>query len=100
MLTVAVSISSGAQYAASAIPALSGHEAIVASALVLVLMAMNLRGIRESGTFFAVPTYALHGRASSGCALYGLLLGLTGDLPDVESADLDHRAGARLRGRR
>ncbi|MDO9496370.1 MAG: amino acid permease, partial [Nocardioides sp.] len=58
VLTVAVSISSGAQYAASAIPALSGHEATFAAVLVVLLMAMNLRGIRESGTFFAIPTYA------------------------------------------
>src|SRR4029079_3273245 len=58
VLTVAVSISSGAQYAASAIPVLSGHEATFATALVVVLMAINLRGIRESGTFFAFPTYA------------------------------------------
>src|SRR4051794_30103015 len=57
VLTVAVSVSSGAQYAAGAIPQLKGHEALLASALVLVLMAINLRGIRESGTFFAFPTY-------------------------------------------
>src|SRR5690349_6967025 len=58
VLTVAVSISSGAQYAASAIPSLSGHEVIVATVAVVLLMSMNLRGIRESGSFFAVPTYA------------------------------------------
>ncbi len=58
VLTVAVSISAGAQYAASAVPALSGHEATFGCVLVLLLMAMNLRGIRESGAFFAVPTYA------------------------------------------
>ena len=57
VLTVAVSISSGVQNAASAIPAFSGHEALVASVLVVVLMAMNLRGVRESGTLFAIPTY-------------------------------------------
>ena len=49
VLTVAVSISSGAQYAAAAVPALREHEATFAIALVLALMAMNLRGIRESG---------------------------------------------------
>ena len=36
---------------------MSGHEATVACVLVLVLAAMNLRGVRESGAFFAVPTY-------------------------------------------
>ena len=87
VLTVAVSISSGAQYAAAAIPAFIGHEATVASIAVLVLMAMNLRGIRESGTFFAVPTY-LFMVAILGMCLYGFLQLATGDLPQVESAQL------------
>ncbi|WP_426244359.1 APC family permease [Nocardioides sp. LHG3406-4] len=87
VLTVAVSISSGAQYAASALPFLSGHEATFGSLMVLVLMAMNLRGIRESGTFFAVPTY-LFMVAILGMCGYGLLRLLTGSLPQVESADL------------
>jgi amino acid transporter len=85
VLTVAVSISSGAQYAASAIPGLSGHESLLACILVLLLAAMNLRGVRESGTFFAVPTYAFMAAILGMCA-YGLLRALAGDLPDVESA--------------
>jgi amino acid transporter len=85
VLTVAVSISSGVQNAASAIPFFSGHEAIVASVLVVVLMALNLRGVRESGTFFAIPTYGFM-IGIIGMALYGLLLAFTGDLPKVESA--------------
>jgi amino acid transporter len=87
VLTVAVSISSGVQNAASAIHAFSGHEAMVASILVLVLMALNLRGVRESGTFFAIPTYGFM-IGIIGMALYGLLLALTGDLPKVDSANL------------
>ncbi|MGZ4639882.1 MAG: APC family permease, partial [Actinomycetes bacterium] len=58
VLTVAVSVSSGVQNAASAISGLRGHEVPVAVGLVLLLMAMNLRGVRESGTLFAIPTYA------------------------------------------
>ncbi|MDF1603205.1 APC family permease [Nocardioides sp. YIM 152315] len=88
VLTVAVSISSGAQYAASAIPALSEHEVTVASVAVLLLMAMNLRGIRESGTVFAVPTYAFM-VAILGMAAFGLFRLATGDLPKVTSASLD-----------
>ncbi len=57
VLTVAVSISSGVQNAKSLMPFIDGNEAWVASIAVLVLMAMNLRGVRESGTFFAIPTY-------------------------------------------
>ncbi|WP_436700867.1 APC family permease [Nocardioides sp. BYT-33-1] len=87
VLTVAVSISSAAQYAAGAIPSLIGHEATVASVAVVLLTAMNLRGVRESGTFFAVPTY-LFMVAILGMGAYGLLRLLSGTLPDAESADL------------
>jgi amino acid transporter len=46
-----------AQYAAPRVPFLRGHEATFAVVLVLLLLTMNLRGVRESGTAFAVPTY-------------------------------------------
>jgi len=87
VLTVAVSVSSGAQYAAAALPALRGHEAIAAVVVVLVLMTMNLRGVRESGTAFAVPTYAFMG-AILGMAAFGLLRFALGDLPAAESSTL------------
>ncbi len=87
VLTVAVSISSGAQYAASAIDAISGHEAMFASVMVVLLAAMNLRGIRESGTFFAIPTYAFMVAILGMCA-YGMFELAAGRLPEVASADL------------
>ncbi|KRA37265.1 DNA-binding protein [Nocardioides sp. Root614] len=88
VLTVAVSISSGAQYAAAAIPTFQHHEATVATVMVLLLMAMNLRGIRESGAFFAVPTY-LFMFAILGMCAYGFGEMAFGTLPMAESADLD-----------
>jgi amino acid transporter len=91
VLTVAVSISSGAQYAAAAIPFLSGHEATFASVMVILLTAMNLRGIRESGTFFAVPTYAFMVAILGMCAI-GMIRYFVGDLPHVQSADLQIKA--------
>jgi len=87
VLTVAVSISSGAQYAAAAIPAFVDHEVLVAVGLVVLLMAMNLRGIRESGSFFALPTY-LFMFAILGMCAYAFIQMAAGTLPDVESADL------------
>ena len=57
VLTVAVSVSSGVQNAKALIPFIVGHEGLVAAVLILVLMAINLRGVRESGTLFAIPTY-------------------------------------------
>jgi amino acid transporter len=57
ILTVAVSVSSGVQNAKAMIPAIEGHEGLIAAVVILVLMTMNLRGVRESGTLFAIPTY-------------------------------------------
>ncbi|HET9841382.1 MAG TPA: APC family permease, partial [Nocardioides sp.] len=85
VLTVAVSVSSGVQNAASAIPWVSNHEVGVAVALVVVLAAMNLRGVRESGAFFAIPTYGFM-IGVIGMALVGALRATGGNLPDVESA--------------
>ncbi|MBA8794858.1 amino acid transporter [Friedmanniella endophytica] len=65
VLTVAVSISSGVQNAKAVLPFIDGHEALIASVAVLILMALNLRGVRESGTLFAIPTY---------CFMAGVLL--------------------------
>ncbi|MDX6327376.1 MAG: hypothetical protein QOK15_3730 [Nocardioidaceae bacterium] len=94
VLTVAVSISSGIQNAASALPFVSGHEATYACLLVVVLAAINLRGVRESGGVFAVPTYGFM-FGIMGMALFGLFRYVHGDLPQVESAHLrivpDHR---------
>ncbi|WP_300680428.1 APC family permease [Nocardioides sp.] len=88
MLTVAVSISSGANYASAAIPAFQGHEATLAVALVVVLTAMNLRGIREAGSAFAWPTYAFM-VAILGTAVAGFVMWATGNLPHVESSNFD-----------
>jgi len=58
VLTVAVSVSSGVANITSAVGSLAGHEVELAVAIVLVIMLLNLRGLRESGTAFAIPTYA------------------------------------------
>jgi amino acid transporter len=88
VLTVAVSISSAAQYAASTIDAFQGHEVLVAVVAVLLLMAANLRGVRESGTAFAIPTYAFM-LAIFGMAVWGFGRYFFGDLPEVTSARFD-----------
>ncbi|MFB9311898.1 APC family permease [Nocardioides plantarum] len=87
ILTVAVSISSAAQYASAAIAPLQGHEALFGSAMVVLLASMNLRGIRESGGFFAVPTYAFM-LAILGMCAFGFVQLAMGTLPEVESAHL------------
>ena len=85
VLTVAVSISSGVQNAAAALPFVRGHEAVVAVALVAILTAMTLRGVRESGAAFAVPTY-LFMVSVLGMAAVGYFRHWTGTLPPAESA--------------
>jgi amino acid transporter len=85
VLTVAVSISSGVQNAAAALPGLRGHETSVAITLVVLLTAMNLRGVRESGAAFAIPTYAFIVGIIA-MALFGFYRELTGTLPQAESA--------------
>ncbi|MGK0551668.1 APC family permease [Enterococcus faecalis] len=57
MLTVAVSVSAGAEAITSAIPALYHHQVGIAIAIVLLITLMNLRGLRESASFLMLPVY-------------------------------------------
>jgi amino acid transporter len=57
VLTVAVSVSSGIAQVVSAFPWLYSYRVHLSVGLVLFVMVMNLRGVRESGRAFAVPTY-------------------------------------------
>ena len=85
VLVVAVSLSSAAQYAASALEFVSGHEALVASVLVVALTLVNLRGVRESGSWFAFPAYAFM-VALVGMIGFGFFRQATGTLPAAESS--------------
>jgi amino acid transporter len=86
VLTVAVSISSGVQNAKSAFPIIDGHEPWVAATVTVVLMALNLRGVRESGTLFAIPTYCFMFAILS-MVIFGLFRILVlGDQIQVDSA--------------
>jgi amino acid transporter len=58
VLTVAVSMSSAMSNIGSAIPFINQHKVLFAVIAILILASINLRGIRESGTAFAIPTYA------------------------------------------
>jgi amino acid transporter len=58
VLTVAVSMSSAMSNIGSAVPFIGQHKVLFAVAAILILASINLRGIRESGTAFAIPTYA------------------------------------------
>ncbi|QDQ14162.1 APC family permease [Streptomyces spectabilis] len=57
VLTVAVSISSGIENLGSAVPFVVEHKVLCAVAVIVLLTLMNLRGVKESGKLFAIPTY-------------------------------------------
>ncbi|MBV9807122.1 MAG: APC family permease [Solirubrobacterales bacterium] len=58
VLTVAVSISSGLAALTSAVPSLHSAVVPIGLALIALLLAANLRGVRQAGAVFAAPTYA------------------------------------------
>jgi amino acid transporter len=69
VLTVAVSIAAGVAAITSAFPALYAHRVALCLLCILVMTLINLRGVKESGKIFAVPTYLFIG---SFLALVGL----------------------------
>ena len=58
ILTVAVSISAGIFAITSFAPSLSNHKVALSLVCLVLIVLANLRGVRESGILFALPTYA------------------------------------------
>jgi amino acid transporter len=77
VMTVAVSIASGVDNLISAFPILNDFRVELAVGFILFLCAINLRGVRESGSAFAVPTYLFIGSVFTmfGVGIYKLLTG-------------------------
>ncbi len=82
ILTVSVSISSGVAQLVSAFPALTDFRVWIAIAMVFFIMLVNLRGVRESGITFAVPTYFFLVMMFS-TVIFGLFRYFTGGLGKV-----------------
>ncbi|GAB4144286.1 MAG: APC family permease [Candidatus Promineifilaceae bacterium] len=84
ILTVAVSVSAGIRAITSAIPSLHDYAVPMALIAILLLTWINLRGVRESGSIFALPTYAFVGGVL--LTIFLGLLRMTGaiNLPDME----------------
>ena len=57
ILTVSVSVAAGVENIAAAFPFLSFHKESIGAVVIILIMIANLRGIRESSTIFAFPTY-------------------------------------------
>lgn len=58
VLDVAVSVAAGTAALTSAIPSLFAYRVVICLAIITVLGTANLRGVRQSGALFAIPTYA------------------------------------------
>jgi amino acid transporter len=84
VVTVAVSVSAGVAALTSIVPDLFASRVIIGVALVLLLMLGNLRGIRESGTIFMIPTYA-YIVIMLAIIGYGVVRTLAGDVPPFEA---------------
>ena len=81
----------------SAVPSLAPHVVILSIGLVVLLALMNLRGTKESGTFFAIPTYGFVLCVFAMLA-FGLLQMLGGHAPVAESAAIGIRAQEQVSG--
>jgi len=57
LLTVAVSVSAGVSAIVSAFPGLETHRVFLAEGIIAFIALMNLRGVKESGLVFSLPTY-------------------------------------------
>ncbi|MBA0052016.1 APC family permease [Streptomyces sp. AJS327] len=91
VLTVAVSISSGVENLGSALPFVAEHKTLCALAVIVLLTLMNLRGVRESGVLFAIPTYCFL-VGVLGMILWGVARLLAGDQMRAPTADFEIRA--------
>ncbi len=84
VLTVAVSVSSGIAQIVSAYPTLFPYRVVLAVAAVLLIMLINLRGVKESGAAFAFPAYFFITMMvlTVGVGLFRMLTGTLGHVVD------------------
>jgi len=72
VLTAAVGISAGVGALVSAVPQLQPHTLALCLGILVIVTIVNLRGVREAGVFFMIPTYAF-----LGSMLCAILIGVT-----------------------
>jgi amino acid transporter len=90
ILTVSVSVSSGVAQIVSAYPELFGYRVPIAVACVIFIMVINLRGVRESGAAFAIPSYffIVMMFLTIGTGLFRMITGSLGDV--VNPPEMEH----------
>lgn len=91
VLTVAVSISAGVAQITSAFPQLYTFRVEISVAMVLLVMVINLRGVKESGFAFAIPTYffVITMFLTVGWGLYSHLTGTLGTVVNPPEYSLE-----------
>ena len=94
VLTVAVSVAAGVAAITSAFPELRDQRVVLCLAFIVLLTALNLRGVRESGRIFAVPTY-VYILVLGALLAVGLIRSFTGDL---DALPVDEEALEELTG--
>jgi amino acid transporter len=87
VMTVAVSVAAGVANIISALPSLSSHAVGISIGLIAVVAVMNLRGVKESGRAFAIPTYGFVVSVFL-MVMVGLVRTAFGHTPTAESAHL------------
>lgn len=86
ILTVAVSISAGVAQITSAFPELLPYRVWLAVGIIVLMTVINLRGVKESGTIFSIPTYFFLGMLFVTLIVGGLRY-VTGTLPTVTGVE-------------
>jgi len=96
ILTVAVSVSSGVAQIVSAFPGLYEYRVPIAVAVVLLITVINLRGVKEAGSVFAIPTYffLLMAFVTVGVGLFRYLSGALPAVTDPPELELSHATQA------
>ncbi len=90
-LLVSVSVAAGVAAITSAFPELTDYRVIISVTIIIIFVVANLRGVRESGTVFAAPTYFFIGMMTI-TIVVGTVRVLIGDAPGslTEAAPPDH----------
>jgi len=92
LTTVAVSVTAGVEALTALLPSLSAHRVVLDVVCIVVLMLVNLRGTREAGALFVLPTYIFI--ASLAALLgFGLLRLAFGGVPPLHSASVHATEG-------
>ncbi len=92
ILTVSVSVSAGVAQIVSAYPGLFPYRVAIAVIAVFFIMLINLRGVKESGTAFAIPTYffVIMMVFTVGLGLFRYLTGTLGFVVDPPHFEAKH----------